>query len=347
MPETRKYETNEMVDIDNSGPEVDVTLPEEKKEEVKNEQVVESNEPIIEEVKTNEDNTKPDDTSEKPTEQLDVRVDENKKEPEKVQEDKNPENKKELEEYSDGVKKRIAKLTKKMREAERQKEAALEYAKGVQAEHKTLQNKISSLEPSYVSAMEGRVVSGLQAAEAKLATAREAGDIKAEIEAQKQIARLGVEEARVQSLKKKAAEIKKPAQQTQTLEQAVAPQNAKYDPRAEEWAEKNPWFGKDNAMTYTAFDLHKTLTEQEGMDPATDEYYAEIDKRMRIDFPHKFDKQEVKVTTKPTQQVASAKRSVNPGRKTVRLTPSQVTIAKKLGVPLEEYAKQLNITKEV
>ena len=347
MPETRKYETNEMVDIDNSGPEVDVTLPEEKKEEVKNEQVVESNEPIIEEVKTNEDNTKPDDTSEKPTEQLDVRVDENKKEPEKVQEDKSPENKKELEEYSDGVKKRIAKLTKKMREAERQKEAALEYAKGVQAEHKTLQNKISSLEPSYVSAMEGRVVSGLQAAEAKLATAREAGDIKAEIEAQKQIARLGVEEARVQSLKKKAAEIKKPAQPPQTLEQAVAPQNAKYDPRAEEWAEKNPWFGKDNAMTYTAFDLHKTLTEQEGMDPATDEYYAEIDKRMRIDFPHKFDKQEVKVTTKPTQVVASAKRSVNSGRKTVRLTPSQVTIAKKLGVPLEEYAKQLNITKEV
>ena len=347
MPETRKYETNEMVDIDNSGPEVDVTLPEEKKEEVKNEQVVESNEPIIEEVKTNEDNTKPDDTSEKPTEQLDVRVDENKKEPEKVQENKSPEDKKELEEYSDGVKKRIAKLTKKMREAERQKEAALEYAKGIQAEHKTLQNKVSSLEPSYVSAMEGRVISGLQAAEAKLATAREAGDIKAEIEAQKQIARLGVEEARVQSLKKKAAEIKKPAQPTQTLEQAVAPQNAKYDPRAEEWAEKNPWFGKDNAMTYTAFDLHKTLTEQEGMDPATDEYYAEIDKRMRIDFPHKFDKQEVKVTTKPTQQVASAKRSVNPGRKTVRLTPSQVTIAKKLGVPLEEYAKQLNITKEV
>ena len=151
MPETRKYETNEMVDIDNSGPEVDVTLPEEKKEEVKNEQVVESNEPIIEEVKTNEDNTKPDDTSEKPTEQLDVRVDENKKEPEKVQEDKSPENKKELEEYSDGVKKRIAKLTKKMREAERQKEAALEYAKGVQAEHKTLQNKISSLTSSFFS----------------------------------------------------------------------------------------------------------------------------------------------------------------------------------------------------
>jgi hypothetical protein len=336
MPETRKYETNEMVDIDTSGPEVDVTLPEEKKDT--------ENEAII---KTNEDSNKPDDTSEKPDEQLDVRVEEDKKEPEKVQEEKSSENKQELEEYSDGVKKRIAKLTKKMREAERQKEAALEYAKGVQAEHKTLQNKVSSLEPSYVSAMEGRVVSGLQAAEAKLSAAREAGDIKSEVEAQKQIARLGVEEARVQSLKRRAAETKKPVEQPRTLEQAIAPQNAAYDPRAEEWAEDNSWFVKDSAMTYTAFDLHKKLTEEEGMDASTDEYYEEIDKRIRIDFPHKFDKQEVKVTTKPTQQVASAKRSVNPSRKTVRLTPSQVTIAKKLGVPLEEYAKQLNITEGV
>ena len=119
------------------------------------------------------------------------------------------------------------------------------------------------------------------------------------------------------------------------------------DPKAEDWADKNDWFGKDNAMTYTAFDLHKKLTEQEGMDPASDEYYAEIDKRMRIDFPHKFGTTEPKVTTKPTQQVASAKRSVNPSRNTVRLTPSQVTIAKKLGVPLEEYAKQLKITEGV
>jgi len=336
MPETRKYETNEMVNIDDTGPEVDVTLPEEKKDEVKDEQVIDPNLPIVEEVKTEE--SKPEQKTEEPVkEEKEV----------KVQEDKSPEDKKELEEYSDGVKKRIAKLTKKMREAERQKEAALEYAKGVQAEHKTLQNKVSSLEPSYVSAMEGRVVSGLQAAEAKLSAAREAGDIKSEVEAQKQIARLGVEEARVQSLKRRAAETKKPVEQPRTLEQAIAPQNAAYDPRAEEWAEDNSWFGKDSAMTYTAFDLHKKLTEQEGMDPATDEYYKEIDKRMRIDFPHKFDKQEVKVTTKPTQVVASAKRSVNPGRKTVRLTPSQVTIAKKLGVPLEEYAKQLNITEGV
>ena len=341
MPETRKYETNEMVDIDNSGPEVDVTLPEDKKEEVKDEQVVESNEPIIEEVKTEEPEpqAEPEQKTEEPVkEEKEV----------KVQEDKSSEDKKELEEYSDGVKKRIAKLTKKMREAERQKEAALEYAKGVKAEADKTKTKLTTMEPSYMSAMENRVTSGLEAAAAKLAKAREAGDLTAEIKAQKEIARLGLEEARVEMMKKKAeAESKQKPVKQPTLEDAIKPQTAPSDPRANEWAEKNLWFGTDSAMTYTAFDLHDKLTKEEGMDPSTDEYYAEIDKRMRIDFPHKFAKSEDKVTTKPTQTVASAKRSVNPGRKTVRLTPSQVTIAKKLGVPLEEYAKQLNITKEV
>ena len=341
MPETRKYETNEMVDIDNSGPEVDVTLPEDKKEEVKDEQIVESNEPIIEEVKTEEPEpqAEPEQKTEEPVkEEKEV----------KVQEDKSPEDKKELEDYSDGVKKRIAKLTKKMREAERQKEAALEYAKGVKAEADKTKTKLTTMEPSYMSAMENRVTSGLEAAAAKLAKAREAGDLTAEIQAQKEIARLGLEEARVEMMKKKAeAESKQKPVKQPTLEDAIKPQTAPSDPRANEWAEKNLWFGTDSAMTYTAFDLHDKLTKEEGMDPSTDEYYAEIDKRMRIDFPHKFAKSEDKVTTKPTQTVASAKRSVNPGRKTVRLTPSQVTIAKKLGVPLEEYAKQLNITKEV
>ena len=341
MPETRKYETNEMVDIDNSGPEVDVTLPEDKKEEVKDEQVVESNEPIIEEVKTEEPQAEPEPeqkTEEPVKEEQEV----------KVQENKSPEDKKELEEYSEGVKRRIAKLTKKMREAERQKEAALEYAKGVKAEADKTKTKLTTMEPSYMSAMENRVTSGLEAAAAKLAKAREAGDLTAEIQAQKEIARLGLEEARVEMMKKKAeAESKQKPVKQPTLEDAIKPQTAPSDPRANEWAEKNLWFGTDSAMTYTAFDLHDKLTKEEGMDPSTDEYYAEIDKRMRIDFPHKFAKSEDKVTTKPTQTVASAKRSVNPGRKTVRLTPSQVTIAKKLGVPLEEYAKQLNITKEV
>ena len=337
MPETRKYETNEMVNIDDTGPEVDVTLPEEKKEEVKDEQVIDPNLPIVEEVKTEE--SKPEQKTEEPVkEEKEV----------KVQEDKSPEDKKELEEYSDGVKKRIAKLTKKMREAERQKEAALEYAKGIKAEADKTKSKLSTMEPGYMIAMEGRVKSGLQAAEAKLTAAREAGDIKSEVEAQKDIARLGLEEARVDMMKRKAVtESKQRTVAQPTLDQAIAPKITANDPKAEEWAEKNEWFGKDSAMTYTAFDLHKKLTEQEGLDPTTDEYYVEIDKRMRIDFPHKFGTTEPKVTTKPTQQVASAKRSVNPSRNTVRLTPSQVTIAKKLGVPLEEYAKQLKITEGV
>ena len=334
MPETRKYETNEMVDIDNSGPEVDVTLPEEKKEEeVQTEQKDTSNEVIVEEVKEE-------------VKEPEQKTEEEKKEP--VKEEKSSEDKKELEDYSEGVKRRIAKLTKKMREAERQKEAALEYAKGVKAEADKTKTKLTTMEPSYMSAMENRVTSGLEAAAAKLAKAREAGDLTAEIQAQKEIARLGLEEARVEMMKKKAeAESKQKPVKQPTLEDAIKPQAAPSDPKANEWAEKNLWFGTDSAMTYTAFDLHDKLTKEEGMDPSSDEYYAEIDRRMRIDFPHKFAKSEDKVTTKPTQTVASAKRSVNPGRKTVRLTPSQVTIAKKLGVPLEEYAKQLNITKEV
>ena len=319
MPEEEK-KNEPMVDIDTSGPEVEVNLEQET-------------------------------TQEEPKETLQV---EETKEEIKVEETKEPEvkeetedKKKELEDYSDGVQKRIAKLTKKWREAERQKEAALEYAKGVKAEQESLQSKLKTIEPNYVSAMEGRVTSGLQAAQAALAKAREAGDIAAEVEAQKMIARLGVEEARVANLKKKAeAEPKEPVK-TPTLDEAVAPKSTAPDPKAEEWAEKNPWFGTDNAMTYTAFDLHKKLTEEEGFDAQSDEYYKEIDKRMRLDFPHKFDTTEPTASTKPTQTVASAKRSVNnKSQKTVRLTPSQVTIAKKLGVPLELYAKQLNITKE-
>jgi len=319
MPEEEK-KNEPMVDIDTSGPEVEVNLEQETKQEEPKETLQ------VEETKE------------------EIKVEET-KEPEVKEETEDK--KKELEEYSDGVQKRIAKLTKKWREAERQKEAALEYAKGVKAEQESLQSKLKTIEPNYVSAMEGRVTSGLQAAQAALAKAREAGDIAAEVEAQKMIARLGVEEARVANLKKKAeAEPKEPVK-TPTLDEAVAPKSTAPDPKAEEWAEKNPWFGSDNAMTYTAFDLHKKLTEEEGFDAQSDEYYKEIDKRMRLDFPHKFDTTEPTASTKPTQTVASAKRSVNnKSQKTVRLTPSQVTIAKKLGVPLELYAKQLNITKE-
>ena len=322
MPEEEK-KTEPMVDIDTSGPEVEVNLEEENKvEEPKETLQVEETEPKEE-----------------------IKVEEETKEPEVKEETEDK--KKELEDYSDGVQKRIAKLTKKWREAERQKEAAIEWAKKVKEEQESLQTKLKTIEPNYVSAMEGRVTSGLQAAQAALARAREAGDIAAEVEAQKMIAKLGVEEARVANLKKQAETKTKETVSTPTLDQAIAPKTTSPDPKAEAWAEKNPWFGTDNAMTYTAFDLHKKLTEEEGFDAQTDEYYSEIDKRMRLDFPHKFGNTESTASTKPTQTVASAKRSVNSkSQKTVRLTPSQVTIAKKLGVPLELYAKQLNITKE-
>jgi len=195
--------------------------------------------------------------------------------------------------------------------------------------------------------MEDKVVAGLEAAKAKLAAAREANDINAEVDAQKMIAQIGVEEARVTALKAQAEATKermKLSKGTPSLDQSL--QTPPADPKAEAWAEKNPWFGQDSAMTYTAFDLHKKLTEQEGFDPNSEEYYAEVDKRIRVDFPHKFDRTEPKESTKVTQTVASATRSVRPGRNTVRLTSSEVAIAKKLGVPLEEYAKQKQFTKE-
>ena len=326
------------VDIDTTGPGAEVDI--EEKKEIENETI--------------QDTTKPDDSPEKPSEQLDVqdsepeKKEEVKEKQEEVKEKKETSDEKpkeELEQYSEGVQKRISKLTKKWREAERQKEAAIDYAKGVQNEHTQLKTRISKLEPSYVSAIENKVASGLQAAQAKLARARDAGDIATEVEAQKDIAKLGVEEARVASLKARQAEAKANEVKTPTLDQAIAPQ-APVDPKAEDWASNNDWFGKDNAMTYTAFDLHKKLTEEEGFDPNSTEYYAEIDKRIRVDFPHKFGNTNSQESTKPTQTVASAKRSVQHGRKTVRLTSSQVAIAKKLGVPLEEYAKQLKITKE-
>ena len=314
-----------MVDLDTSGPGADVELPEEKVKDA-----VETAEPEkqVEEEKVEEKQETSD------------------KEQETKVEEKKDEKKEELEQYSEGVQKRIAKLTKKWREAERQKEAAIEFAQGVQAEHSQLKSRYSKLEPNYVTALENRLTAGLDAAKAKLATAREAGDINAEVDAQKQIAQLGVEESKLTALKERQSQDKERVVKTPSLQEAVKQRTPAPDPKAEAWAEKNEWFGKDSAMTYTAFDYHKKLTENEGFDPNSEEYYAEIDKRMRLDFPHKFGVKESQEPTKTTQIVASATRSVKPSRKSVRLTSSQVAIAKKLGVPLEEYAKQLKITKE-
>ena len=259
---------------------------------------------------------------------------------------------KEAEEYSEGVQRRIAKLTKKWREAERQKEEALRYAQIVKSEKENMSKKFSALETTSVKDREAKIAAALEAAKSKLGLAREAGDISAEIEISKEIAKLGYEEARLSELKSQADLLPKEQAQIKDIpvmqQQASAvPENIPTDSKAEKWAANNRWFGTDKAMTYTAFDIHRQIVDEEGYDPKSDEYYAEIDKRIRLEFPHKFGTNNPTESTRPVQTVASSKRSTKPGRKTVRLTPSQVAIAKKLGVPLEEYAKQLNITKEV
>ena len=230
-----------------------------------------------------------------------------------------------------------------MREAERQRDESTKYAKSVLSEQKSLKDRLAKIDKGFVSEMENRIVSGIEAAQAKLATARENNDLKAEVEASKEIAKLGYEEARLAEMKIKQADQEKTVKQP--IKQPLLQQDnlPKPDARATEWAEQNEWFGKDEPMTYTAFSLHKKLVEEEGYDPQSNDYYVELDRRIKLEFPHKFGKTK-EVTTKPTQTVASATRGVKKaGRRTVQLTSSQVAIARKLNVPLEEYAKQINI----
>ena len=257
------------------------------------------------------------------------------------------EEKDELKEYSEGVQKRIAKLTRKMREAERQREEAVSYAQNVHTQNQEMEKRLSKIDNSYVSEFENRVKTSMAAAQLALKNAIESQDVEAQVSAQKQIAALTMDEARLNSIKV-ANENKPKARERDvniTPQRTMAPQRS--DPKAEDWASKNSWFGNDSAMTYTAFDIHKTLVEKEGYDPQSNEYYEEVDRRIRVEFPHKFGKIDDSSTekAKPAQTVASAKRPANSGRrKTVKLTSSQVAIAKRLNVPLEEYAKQLNIT---
>ena len=324
-----QQEENKTVDIDTSGPGAEIELEDNSKETE------------TPEVETSAEETKTEVVEEQPEEKVEAK-EEDKKEP---SED-------ELKQYSEGVQKRIAKLTKKWREAERQKDEALTYAQRIIEDKKRAEDKLSKMEPSFLKTTEEGIKSGLESAKAKLAAAREAGDINAEVEAQSLISEYAYKQAKFveaktaqeEALKRKETEVRTPEVNLNRQQAA----RGTPDPKAESWAEKNTWFGQDTAMTYTAFDLHKKLTEEEGFDPQSDEYYSEIDKRIRLEFPHKFGTNNAKgETAKPVQTVASAKRSTKTGRKTVRLTPSQVAIAKKLGVPLEEYAKQLNITKEV
>ena len=282
--------------------------------------------------------------------QEEIKVEEAEPEAEEKPVEKPKEQKEELTEYSDGVQKRIAKLTRKMREAERQKEEAIEYAKTVYDSANQIKQRYETLDQNYNKEFEDRVKSSMQNAQAKLRDAISAGDVEAQVTAQTEIAGLATESARlgkIQEVRQRAAETEPTTAQPATPAQSAQPATTAPDPRADAWAAKNSWFGTDNAMTYTAFEIHKKLVEGEGFDPTSDEYYSEVDKRIRLEFPHKFDKNSVSTEQKePVQNVASAKRPATKGRrKTVRLTPSQIAISKRLGVPLEEYAKQL-IAKE-
>ncbi len=317
MPEAITPASEKLVPIDTSGNAVDVTLKEDKKDDV----VATTNEesPIVE--VQEEQST------------------------EVVQETAPQENKEEdLEEYSAGVKKRIDKLTKKMREAERREQAAVDYAKKVKEENDKIRNTSVVQNDSMLVEREKALVNQKEFAKRALEAAVKAQDIEKQVAAQQEISRLTIEDERLKVSKAKAIQRKAQIEQepkediNQTIDNQPKSEQRQPDPKAVAWAEKNDWFGKDNAMTYTAYDIHNQLVK-EGIDVADDDYYTEIDKRIRKEFPHKFnDGGEV---SRPKQKVASVVRKSASGRRTVRLTPSQVAIAKKLGVPLEEYAKHV------
>ena len=309
MPEEEK----KTVEMDTSGPEVDVTI-----EEVKEEGVIE---------------TAPETTEQETV--TEVKAETEKKDDEQ------------LEDYSKKVQSRIAKLTGKLREAQRRENAAIEYAGAIENKRKLDQERFQKVDSDYTAKFEESVKTGMESAEKELSSAIEAGDASAQVLANKKIAELAFENAKLKQRKpSEPVEQEVPVQLSDggRLPEQTPQQMPQADPQAEDWASKNTWFGTDRAMTFTAFEIHKDLVEKEGYDPKSNDYYQEIDKRIRVDFSHKFGNNETKQTNRAVQSVASANRSSKPGRKTVRLTSSQVAIAKKLGVPLEEYAKQLKLT---
>ena len=309
MPEEEK----KTVEMDTPGPEVDVTI-----EEVKEEGVIE---------------TAPETTEQETV--TEVKVETEKKDDEQ------------LEDYSKKVQSRIAKLTGKLREAQRRENAAIEYAAAVEKKRQVDQERFKQVDSDYTKKFEENVKTGMESAERELSSAIEAGDASAQVLANKKIAELAFENAKLKQRKpSEPVEQEVPVQLSDggRLPEQTPQQMPQADPQAEDWASKNTWFGTDRAMTFTAFEIHKDLVEKEGYDPKSNDYYQEIDKRIRVDFSHKFGNNETKQTNRAVQSVASANRSTKPGRKTVRLTSSQVAIANKLGVPLEEYAKQLKLT---
>jgi hypothetical protein len=305
MPEQK------MVDIDTSGNPVDVDIKEEQKQDDVEVQEVKEQDTSVREVKSNEQS-----------------------------------NEEDLNEYSDSVKKRIDKLTAKMREAERREHAAIEFADGLKKQYSDLNKKYKDLDTGYLSEFKNRIEISKAALQDRYQKAVSENDVKAQVEAQEELTKLTIDSERL-----RASEARQSKEGDETGTEVKTPSKeatppAKPDPRAEKWADDNSWFGADEAMTYTAISIHKKLVGQEGFDPKSEEYYSEIDKRMRNEFPHKFSRNEAEVNDnsaedRPVQAVASANRSSskNARSKTVRLTPSQVAIAKKLGVPLTEYAK--------
>ena len=248
----------------------------------------------------------------------------------------------EHEEYSKGVQKRIDKLTAKLREAERREQAATEFASNVQKENTDLKTKTQELDGSYIASEANRITAETEKAKNDLKIANENNDVEQQVEAQQKLAVLAADAQRVENLNKEREKVVEtpPSEQqpAQTAQQAAPEQYPDPDPKAQEWADQNEWFGQDKAMTMTSFVIHEDLIK-EGFDPKSDEYYTEVNTRIRSEFPHKFD-EDTSPKNRPVQAVASAKRSAKTGRsKSVKLTPSQVAIAKKLGVPLEEYAK--------
>ena len=316
MPEEEK----KTVDIDTSGPETEVDIPEEK-----DESVVDT---------APKEETKEEETGKEET----------------VKEETKKEEDSKLEDYSKGVQARIAKLTRKMREAERREQAAVEYANALEKKRKLDNERFQRIDSDYTKKFEENVKSSMESAQKELAMAIEAQDANAQVNANKRIAALALENARLEQQKSTMANARMPASEGGDIDKPIPRRTepeVPSDPKAEAWAAKNTWFGTDRAMTYTAFEIHKDLTEKEGFDPHSDEYYEEVNKRMKVDFPHKFDNSGDKPTTKTVQSVASAKRTTKTGRKQVRLTSSQVAIAKKLGVPLDKYAEQKRkLTKE-
>jgi hypothetical protein len=249
----------------------------------------------------------------------------------------------ELEQYSDKVKKRIDKMTARLRESQRREDAALEYARNVQSQLQQANQRYQTSDQHRMAEAKSRIETQSVALKQIVRKAREEGDMDTEMEAQERLSQLVVEQRQLQNYEAMAQQRAAQPEPQAVQQQQPRPQQAsRPDPKAEQWAEDNPWFGKDTVMTHAAWGIHRQLVQEERLDPQSDEYYDELNRKLRETFPQKFSQSaQNSRSARSAQAVAPANRSsgVNSARRTVRLTPSQVAIAKKLGVPLEEYAK--------